>query len=401
MPPPTLIERKVSWRLTTSLFVIGVIVLVMIALVVRGSLSRSTPRTAPPLAATSARLGPADLLVETHRVVLPAEYVGVRDWTVPRRWVLHGYDRARATELLRDVSGAAESLQCDPNGCTLWPTSAALLALSPESRTRLYSVLAEMRENPQADDAFHRTAAEGPFSTVTDLPPGAARWVDAFTWDVNGVHCFSDISSVCSRLQDHDACNAFVRTMLSRRSATIRLRLRSPGVIERAVAEFVPERQAEVRETLTAAIARGETTFMLSVFMPAWARARLRTFPTPDEDWTNCFWTALNFVNRAPGVIGNYAELEAVLGTDFDRVTGPTRFGDIMVLRASRNRPIHAATVLVAGYVFTKNGFGHLQAWRIVPTTQVTADFPATTSIDYWRVRSAAAVATTRAARHT
>lgn len=373
------------WRLIKLLFAIGVI-----ALVVRGSLSRSSPRAASPLAATSARLGPADLIVETHRVELPAAYVAVRDWSVPRRWVLRGYDRARATELLRDVNGAAEALQCDPDGCVLRPTSEALLALSPESRARLYPVLAEMRENPQADDAFHRTAEEGPFSTVTDLPPGAGHWVDAFTWDVNGVHCFSDISSVCARLQDHAACNAFVRTMLSRRSATIHIRLRSPGVIERAVAEFVPERQAEVREALTAATARGEATFMLSQLMPAWALGRVRTFPTPDEDWTNCFWTALNFVNRAPGVVGNYAEMEAVLGTDFDRVTGPTRFGDVMVFRTSRNRPIHAATVLVAGYVFTKNGFGHIQAWRIVPTTQVTADFPATTSIDYWRVRPAA-----------
>ena len=62
-----------------------------------------------------------------------------------------------------------------------------------------------------------------------------------------------------------------------------------------------------------------------------------------------------------------------------------------MVLRDQHERAIHAASVLVAGYVFTKNGSGHLQAWRIVPTVDVTADFPDTVVLEYWRVRGPAA----------
>lgn len=346
-------------------------------------------RPAEVLPATSPRLRPSDLLVESHPVQLPEEYITIRDWSVPRRWVLTGYDRPRAVALLRDVAGASDSLQCDSTGCTLAPNVESLLALTPVARSRLYSVLAEMRENPQADDAFHRPASLGPFSMIPGLPPGAGQWVDAFTWDQNGTPSFSDISSVCTRLADHAACNAFVRTMLSRPSASLRILLDAPGVVERAVAEFAPERQAEVREALTTAAANRAATVPVVTFMPAWARERLDTFPTPAEDWTNCFWSALNFVNRAPGIIGSYADMESILGAEFERVTGPARFGDVLLLRNARSRPIHAATVLVGGYVFTKNGFGHLQAWRIVPTTDVTADFPQTAIVEYWRPRAA------------
>jgi hypothetical protein len=384
-PPPRAAVRSVPWR-----YVLPLLALVVIAV---GAWTGREPvrrlMTRPPaiLGPSSPRLTAADLEVTTARVWLPEAYVGIRDWTVPRRWVLTGYTRERATDLLREMPGAAERLQCDGTGCSLRPDLDAVLALTPEARSRLYTVLADMRENPQADDAFHRLREDGPFSAIQDLPPGAGEALDAFTWTLYGIPSFSDIAAVCARLADRAACNTFVRTMLSRPSATVRIRLDSPGVVDRAVAEFVPERQPEVRAMLQAAIDRGDRSILLSEFMPRWARDRVRTFPTPDEDWTNCFWSALNFVDRAPGPVGDHVELNALLGADFDRVTGPTRFGDVLVLTDARGFRVHAATVLVGGYLFTKNGLGHLQAWRVVSTAKVLADFPMTMHQDYWRAR--------------
>ncbi|MDB4931438.1 MAG: hypothetical protein JWM10_3922, partial [Myxococcaceae bacterium] len=336
-------------------------------------------------------LRPADLIVEEHPVPLPEAYVAVRDWTVPRRWIMPDGSRAEAAALLREMPGAVDALRCDASGCALWPDVAAIVALSPAARSRLYSSLAEVNANPQADDAFHRPASLGPFSRTPGLPPGAVPFIDAYTWDQNGTPSFSDISGVCSHLGGREACNAFVRAMLSRPSAGVRLRVGAPGVVDRAVAEFAPGRQAEVREALTTAAAAGpSSTVALATLLPPWARERLDTFPALNEDWTNCFWTSLRFLDRAPQVVGSFDVMEAVLGADFERVSGAPRFGDVALLRNGRGRPIHAANVLLAGYVYTKNGFGHLQAWRVAPLADVTADFPMTATTEYWRPRAAA-----------
>jgi len=47
----------------------------------------------------------------------------------------------------------------------------------------------------------------------------------------------------------------------------------------------------------------------------------------------------------------------------------------------------HSATWLLGGYLFEKNGYGRLQAWRVVPLTQVLADYPEASTTEVWRLR--------------
>lgn len=386
VPVAPAVEHRFTWKLVGALSTLALIAVVALA---RGG---PRPWSRPAAQAESApRLRPDDLIVEPHTVRLPEEYIAIRDWTIPRRWMLPRYTRETALALLRDLPGAADALQCDASGCSLRPTVEGVSALSPEARSRLYSVLADIPGNPQADDAFHRPPERGPFSAIPLLPSGAGRWLDALTWSQNGTPTYSDLGTVCAHLAGRAECNDFVRTMLSRPSHAVNIRVREPGSIERALAEFGPDRRPAVAATLRAAAASGARTVPLAALLPAWAQQRLDTYPTREEDWTNCFWTALRFVDQAPGPVTDDAALEAGLLGFFERVSGPHYFGDIMVLRDQNQRAVHAASVLVAGYVFTKNGFGHLQAWRIVPTVDVTADFPDTSAVEYWRVRAAPA----------
>jgi hypothetical protein len=373
------------WPVVGGLAVFGVLGVVVLA---RRSHDHGSLAASSSLAP---RLRASDLVVEAHPVRLPEAYITIRDWSVPRPWVLLGYDRPAAEALVRDVAGAAEALQCTRRGCSVTPTAAALTALSPASRNRIYNALATIPGTPQAEDAFHRPAALGPFSALPGLPPGAAPWMDQLTWSQAGTPTFSDLGATCSHLPARADCDAFVRTMLSRPSSALGLRVGTPGAIARAAAEFRPEQREAVLATLGAAAAAGASSVPLTELFPTWARQRLDTFPTPAEDWTNCYWTALRFAGVDAGVIGNGATMDGVLSESFARVSGPPYFGDVLVLRDAQGGAIHAATVLVAGYVFTKNGSGHLQAWRVVPTTEVQADFPMTATTEYWRPLAPAA----------
>lgn len=328
-----------------------------------------------------------DLVVVTRIVSLPDEILPARDWAVPRRWRLPGYTRERASTLLADVAGADARLDCDASGCSVLPPLQSVAALSLPARSRLYTVLAAIEGNPQSDDTFYRSPQIGPFSTAPGLPSSIRPLMDSLTWHRDGVPAFSDIPVVCESLGTREACRGFMRAMLSRPSASVSLRLGDVAAVERFASSFVEGERAAVRERLVAARAAGEPTIALEALLPEWARSHLGTFPPAGQEWTNCFWTSLRFLGRESGPLGNGDEMDAVLRRDFVRVPTAARFGDVFVVRDTEGRPIHSATWLLGGYLFEKNGFGRLQAWRIVPLTEVMMDYPAAGSVDIWRPR--------------
>lgn len=86
--------------------------------------------------------------------------------------------------------------------------------------------------------------------------------------------------------------------------------------------------------------------------------------------------------------MGNGEEMDALLRRGFVRVPTAARFGDVLVVRDAEGFPVHSATWLLGGDLFEKNGFGRLQAWRIVPLTEVMMDYPGAASVDLWRPRN-------------
>ncbi len=348
---------------------------------VAASTADATPTGASP------GLRPDDLAVQMHQVVIPDSILALRNWNITRPWRLPGATQADALAQLRDVPDAAAHLQCDANGCRFWPTYEGLAAMNPAARTQLYARLATTPDNPQDDDTFYRAVELGPFSAVPSMPPEAQPLVDALTWNRGGVPAFSDLGTVCARLGSPALCQSFVRSLLSRRSASVSLRVTDAGAVERLTAEFPAYQRAAVRARLDAARAAHEATVPLAALLPTWAQERLDTFPAVGEDWTNCYWSALRFVNDANGQVASGPTLDAALAQDFTRIPAATQVGDVVVLRDAHRNIIHAATRLLGGYMFTKNGHGRFQAWRIVPMTDLTADYWQVATIETWRRR--------------
>ncbi|MDB4928790.1 MAG: hypothetical protein JWM10_1274, partial [Myxococcaceae bacterium] len=332
-------------------------------------------------------LRPGDLAVATHLVAIPDAVFPARDWSAPRPWRLPNYSPAQATALLAEAPGVAAALQCDAGGCSALAPPEAIEAIPRAARSRIYAELARFDGNPQADDTFFRPEALGPFSTVPGIPDAVRPLMDALTWSRDGVPAFTDIAVACSRLGGRDECREFMRAMLSRPSASVSVRLDQPGAIERAAEGFVDGERAAVRARLTEARASGQREFPLDALMPPWARGRLETFPAAGEEWTNCFWSVLRFDDRAEGIVGNGEGLDAALARSFVPVTTGARFGDALVLRDDLGRALHAVTWLLGGYVFEKNGFGRMQAWRVVPVGESRSEYPTASRVEVWRAR--------------
>lgn len=382
-PQPRLSARSFM----VPLQVLGVLSLVVGALFVgRARYAPAARADVPPSGAGRALL-PDDLTVQMHQVVIPDDVLNLRNWTLARPWRLPGTSRPDALVRLADVPDAASFLRCDGSGCQLWPSFESLSAMAPAARTRLYASLAETPDNPQDDDTFYRPVEFGPFSAIPNMPPEARPLIDALTWSRGGVPAFSDIGPVCARLGSRDLCFAFVRSLLSRRSAAVSLRVADPGAVGRVVGEFPPAWRETVGARIDAARAAGGATVPLASLLPAWARERLDTFPAVGEDWTNCYWSVLRFVDDARGVVHSSAMLDEALARDFTRLPAASQVGDVLVFRDARGTIIHSATRLLGGYVFTKNGHGRFQAWRIVPMTDLTADYWQVASVESWRRR--------------
>jgi len=384
-PSPPEPSPREGYLVYAALLVMGLAVASGFA---RGALRQ--PLTSPRAlvaADTSPGVRSEDLVVTSRLVVLPDQILPSRDWAVPRRWRLLGYTRERAASLLADVPGAAARLDCDASGCAVLPPLQSVASMAPSARSRLYSALALIEGNPQSDDTFYRSPQIGPFSAVPGIPDAIRPLMDSLTWHRDGVPAFSDLAVVCNSLGTREACRGFMRSMLSRPSASVALRLGDDGAVERVVAGFVEAEKPSVRDRLNAARAAGESTLLLESLLPDWARTHLGTFPAADQEWTNCFWTSLRFLDRAAGPVGNGEEMDAHLRRGFVRVPTAARFGDVLVVRDAEGRPLHSATWLLGGYLFEKNGFGRLQAWRIVPLTEVMMDYPGAASVDLWRPR--------------
>lgn len=369
--------------------VLGALLLVAGALFVGRARYASTPASRADATPAGAGRGvlPDDLTVQMHQVVIPDDVLNLRNWTASRPWRFPGVSRADALARLTDVPDAASALRCDGAGCLLWPSFESLATLSPAVRSRLYGSLAETADNPQNDDTFYRAAELGPFSTIPNMPTEARGLVDALTWHRGGVPSFSDLGPVCARLGSRDLCFAFVRALLSRRSAAVSLRVADADAVGRVVGEFPPAWREFVRSRIDAARAAGEATVPLASLLPAWARQRLDTFPAVGEDWTNCFWSVLRFVDDAGGAVYSSPMLDEALARDFTRLPAASQVGDVLVFRDGHGTIIHSATRLLGGYAFTKNGHGRFQAWRVVPMTDLTADYWQVASIESWRRR--------------
>jgi hypothetical protein len=85
-----------------------------------------------------------------------------------------------------------------------------------------------------------------------------------------------------------------------------------------------------------------------------------------DGIFPDCHWTSLNFFNYSPKAIFNQNSIALdSLKNDFNEVTQPYEFGDILAWISPSGDVVHTCTYIAADIVFSKNGRNILTPWTL------------------------------------
>ena len=265
--------------------------------------------------------------------------------------------------------------ESDDDGTFVEPPIEVVLSLPPEVRSRLYAWLARYGPN-----VMQRTPTPVTLQLLDDpqqvrgLSPEILSLFKRMCYHRANWTLFSDVQALLTRATTPEEQRRVIA--LCMRVTTFLVRLRVDEHSDLTTIERYwrfPERSKDLRPILRA-VARvpGGDALDLAHLLPPMPRKRLYMYSLPDDDpladKRDCFWTSLNFLNE-PSVDDFVMPDKALAALDahYEMISEASRFGDIVVLFSERQRqPVHAASYLADGLVFTKNGRSLRVPWVVM-----------------------------------
>lgn len=317
----------------------------------------------------------------------------------PAVWVFKGFTPGslaalwHATPLAPAVAAAVDARQgweIVDGGILMRPTNEFILALSRETRAKIYSTLAQFEENPDQKEPF-RFRADGLDEWIHDggLSAETVALMRQLLYRRGTSLLLSDASILLARLPRSEDRIQLVKTLARKSTLLVRMRVRPDTNFDglddywdrgRRTKDLKPFLQSLVRSSDT-------NTVDLIHLLPRLPRSLLYTYPAANEAGTNsfldCHWTVLNFFNLTPDE--RYQHLDAVTAAilhDYYVVTGTRTFGDILLFAQSDGTVIHSCVYVADNIVFTKNGSSQNSPWILMTLPDVIAYYPSDTPID-------------------
>ena len=286
--------------------------------------------------------------------------------------------------------------QAVTGGYSLFPPTEMVLKLSRAARERLYSVLAEFPANSAQCHAF-RFRPEGFEAWAAETGLGAEQLsiLRQLLYLQGGALCFCDGAVVQSLFSAQDF-NRFVKELYEEKTFLMRLRVSADTDRDALVRYWGRAGRAQVLRPLLESMAQvpGGTSINISYFLPPFARIRLYTFADPKVDPTadaqNCFWTAMNFFRDKPDDrFLDPAHVRQTLASDYEVVSGPPLFGDVIAVQRADGEFIHLCVYLADEVVFTKNGHDFIEPWVLMklPDMLIAYQTHGTTRVTSYRPR--------------
>ena len=139
---------------------------------------------------------------------------------------------------------------------------------------------------------------------------------------------------------------------------------------------------------LLQALARvpGGGSLNVSYFLPPVPSLHLYTYPHPINGLPlDCFWTSFNFFEERPGYrLGDKEYADWLLHSEYVRVDGEKRFGDVLLLTES-GLALHACVYIAGDVYYTKNGTDPYQPWVLMRMKDMQSQYVSGQPQD-WRV---------------
>lgn len=264
----------------------------------------------------------------------------------------------------------------------LYPTDQAVLDLPFDVRSRLYSFLSRVGDNPNHRRPIYINNENlSAWFTGSNAPRPAIQDVARLAYPTpRGKGYFlSDLPLTLRQATSNPEERTILQALLRRRGLIVRLVL-DEGSLTPEIGDYwtagyknkavMPIFESVVRES-------GQGSIDIAHLLPANAREYLNRFPTVADgisgrlpDW---FWTCNNFFRFTPqNIYVDSPERDPIILRDFQTTAPPLQFGDMLLLH-SGNDIIHGCIHIADDIVFTKNGPDLYSPWSLMKIDDVLA----------------------------
>lgn len=353
-------------------------------------LRRSDPREDPPVRNT--HVGKWGELTLIPIVISPPRELVFTDWGFMRRptWFFPGADAEMAARLLQSAGVSADDAaricseaRSEPRiqGVVLSPDPSWVRALVPETRARLYRMLAKSELNMDQNQAFRYPGASveewlgsSPISSRT------RQLVEPFIYRDGGYMLFSDIELLRSEIESEDELRRLSRALFRQPTVIARLSVDRETNLD-ALVEYWGRggRRSEIRPLIESVAGRGSERYIDVIhLLPPFARNRLYCYPELSvadlnkPTVANCLWTSLNFFLSHPDdrfIDGAFAQ--KTLREDYVVIEADYELGDIVAFLDEKGDIFHAAVHIADDLVFSKNGISAMAPWTLISIDDV------------------------------
>jgi hypothetical protein len=300
----------------------------------------------------------------------------------PAKWFFEGFSKTSLSAFINscELTPAQKKSLLDKNswivatnGCAVTPVPQVVLSLAPQSRQKIYSVLARSSANyPQCFAfTFPLDGFDSKFKE-SGLPAAKLEKIRSLTYTNAGELCFADLQAAETVLQPSEF-NELVQTLCAVPVYLLKLRVTPESDVDSLVKYWGKGGREKFVAPLISSVARvpGGATINISYLLPPFARLRLYTYPDEWNDPTisaqDCIFTSLNFFKTTPDT--NYldqAYREKTLNTEYAPIEDDPSFGDLVALVGADGHIVHVCVYIAEGFVFTKNGSNRAQPWVLM-----------------------------------
>lgn len=270
-----------------------------------------------------------------------------------------------------------------------------VFGLTPDARAIIYGALAVFTENPSQNEPFRfRSSRRDEWFEDSGLKPETITAVKALLYQRGGSLRFSDQQLLLPTIMSSAERLLLIKTLARKSTMIVTLHVHPDSDID-SLSEYwsMGSRSKDIKPLLQSLQRkRREMTLDITHLLPRFARARLYTYPSPDEPGSNsfmdCHWSSLNFFKRQPDP--KYEDIRAVVDeliSNYHLVSSPPRIGDLLLFTQANGDVIHSCVYIADEIVFTKNGATSKAPWILMTLDDVVSAYTSDQPLDIQRYR--------------
>jgi hypothetical protein len=264
------------------------------------------------------------------------------------------------------------------------PDDGLIFSLDPQTRSKLYNVLARFNENEFMrfpfvfrTNTFEERFGDGKLKNETFAS------LKKLVYRRGDIDCFSDLDVLLKNISDDDERLRFVKALSRQNALLVGIRVWPDTDIDKIIQYWSRPTGVRLIDTrpLLESLQRhpGGGAAGILYFLPPFARERLYTYPLPSklgDPAIDCHWSTMNFFNETPdNRFSDVKFIGAYISTNYYQIAKPTAYGDIILLMDDKNEAIHSAVYLADDIVFTKNGNNFAQPWMLMRLKDLEAEY--------------------------